>query len=83
MGFMHLLTVVHVPITLAVFQPQTPPQLPSPDVLLRSIKEDKVSMIVTIPSFLEAWALEEDAISILKGLSFIVSVYPALRLNFC
>jgi len=81
MGFSHLASAVHVPITLAVFQPQTPPQAPSPDAFLHAIKKDNVSMIITTPSFLEGWAADEDAVSILKGLTFIVCISPTLRLG--
>jgi hypothetical protein len=67
-----------------IFRPTypQPPLLPSPATILAALKELKPTATITIPSILESWARDPEAVKYLKTLDNIVSTFTMHHLAF-
>ncbi|KAF5354614.1 hypothetical protein D9757_012341 [Collybiopsis confluens] len=59
-------------MVIAVFEPMSPPMFPTPDRLIRSIKQDGCTIAPCVPTFLETWATDPEAVRILAGLRALI-----------
>ncbi|KAF4573440.1 putative PKS/NRPS-like protein biosynthetic cluster [Pleurotus pulmonarius] len=64
---------------VACFRPSSPPVLPTPDVFLKAIVDSGSRIVYCVPSFVEAWALDQKNIPLLRNLTAIV--YAGAPLN--
>jgi hypothetical protein len=66
----------------AIFRPMypCPPMITSPETVLQALKALKPNIVFVVPSILEVWIHENDAIEFLKTLDLIVGIY-SLALN--
>ncbi|KAG8873436.1 hypothetical protein FRB97_006736, partial [Tulasnella sp. 331] len=55
-----------------VFDPIGPPTSPSPEAILSSLKATKADWTLVVPSFLEAWSTDEEAIAYLSTLDYVM-----------
>jgi acyl-coenzyme A synthetase/AMP-(fatty) acid ligase len=64
--------------TTAVFRPTypRPPTITTPETVLEALKALRPNVAFVVPSLLEAWIHDHDAVKFLKTLDNIVSIYP-------
>ncbi|KAF5347380.1 hypothetical protein D9758_011283 [Tetrapyrgos nigripes] len=72
MGITSLARAASAAMVIAVFEPQSPPTLPTPERLIRMIKEDGCHIAPCVPMFLESWATDSEAVKILVGLRALI-----------
>ncbi|KAG8877545.1 hypothetical protein FRB98_006665 [Tulasnella sp. 332] len=56
----------------SVFDPTGSPTSPSPEAVLSALKATKVDWTLMVPSFLEAWSDDEEAIAYLSTLDYVM-----------
>ncbi|EGO00040.1 hypothetical protein SERLA73DRAFT_52113, partial [Serpula lacrymans var. lacrymans S7.3] len=67
-------------VTAALFpptsfdDPDAQPVIPTSDNILDNIRKTGANCVVAVPSFLELWAGDDEAIETLKQMVFVVSV---------
>ncbi|KAF9468258.1 acetyl-CoA synthetase-like protein [Collybia nuda] len=71
-GVAFLLRAVATGLVLAVFPPQTQAVPPTPARVLGGIKDDRCTMLTCVPSFLETWSSDKDAIEVLISLKAVI-----------
>jgi hypothetical protein len=59
------------------------PIMPTSDVILEHARKTRANAIVSVPSFLEAWALSSEAVEYLKSYVFVVRVFLLIRIFIC
>ncbi|KAH7340351.1 hypothetical protein B0J17DRAFT_315649 [Rhizoctonia solani] len=73
MGFItHCFYPQFAGFTSVLFAPGPTPVVPSPDVTLRAVIRSQCTFLLTVPTFLEAWSHDPEAISHLKKIDGIV-----------
>lgn len=55
-GVLGAVWAVSCGITISVFEPKSPPQIPTPNVLFHSAEATESDIIFCVPSFMEAWS---------------------------
>ncbi|PGH23913.1 hypothetical protein AJ80_01975 [Polytolypa hystricis UAMH7299] len=74
MGFGHVLALpVASGCIIATFEPQEPPVVPSPDIVLEAGRKTEVDFLMTPPSNLVEWSKDPDAVSYLATVEFVRS----------
>ncbi|KAF8578531.1 acetyl-CoA synthetase-like protein [Ramaria rubella] len=71
MGFFSVSFAVFTGTSLAVFPPQDPPIVPSPQNVLDGTIACKSTMLMTVPVFIEVWSRTPENVEILKQLSVV------------
>ncbi|CAE6460182.1 unnamed protein product [Rhizoctonia solani] len=73
MGFIsHCFYPQFAGFTSILFAPGPTPVVPSPDVTLRAVIRSQCTFLLTVPTFLEAWSHDTEAVSHLKKIDGIV-----------
>ncbi len=65
-------SVIACGATLLVFKPEEHPSLPTPERVISSIMGVSVDVLITVPSFLEAWSMNPEWIEVLKRCRAVV-----------
>ena len=66
-----------------MFKPNNPPIVPTPDAFMDSIVATRSEMIFCYPSYVEAWACDEDHLTKLKSLRMVVRhLFISVIFNF-
>lgn len=71
-----LTAVVYAP--RAVTDPRAAPVIPTTDNMLNYVRWTKCKVLMTVPMFLEQWAVSQENVEVLKKLEWVVSS-PHLR----
>ena len=66
------LVMVACGATLLVFKPGEHPSLPTPERVIGSITGISVDVLISIPSFLEAWSMNREWVEVLKRCRAVV-----------
>ncbi|KAI0350560.1 acetyl-CoA synthetase-like protein [Trametes cingulata] len=56
MGSLMLMWTLYVGVVWTVFEPKTPPVVPTPEVFLDSLVATRSEIVYCVPAFIEAWA---------------------------
>lgn len=75
--YTQMLTPIFGTVPIALYPPMALsisqlPMVPSPDNILEHTRRTRSNAMAIIPALLQVWSQSQDAIEILKGLSFIV-----------
>ncbi|KAG7441925.1 acetyl-CoA synthetase-like protein [Guyanagaster necrorhizus] len=65
MGYWTIMAAASDGLTIAVFPPENPPIVPTPERVLKGIIDTNSTIVFCVPSFFEAWAHDPTAIEVL------------------
>ncbi|KAF5370381.1 hypothetical protein D9758_006891 [Tetrapyrgos nigripes] len=72
MGITSLARAASAAMVIAVFEPQSPPILPTPEIMIQKIREDGCTIAPAVPTFLETWATDPEAVKLLASLRAVI-----------